>query len=104
MNLLNKIRATYYRWRLRLENRRFRKGWKDAHIVYQRGAFSLDEIELITRPVGNETPSAYSRGAIAAVNLLREQQEPTNTTGEIDTNANGDPVGVPYFIDQTSTN
>ena len=100
MSLIAKIRTIWYRWRQQVSHRQYEKGWNDAHTIYLSGGWSLDELEILTRPVGDQPLTPFEHGVRDAVSHLRNHLDPTNTTGEIETNDNGDPVGVPYFIHQ----
>tara|TARA_Y100000034_G_C6827977_1_gene373471 strand:+ start:286 stop:642 length:357 start_codon:yes stop_codon:yes gene_type:complete len=94
MKLINWIKAGLNRWRRRIEVMQYHDGFQWVYSAYYNEGFSLDYIERQIAPLGRADTTAFDRGAHDAITKLQWDLSRT-----IERNRNGDPVGVPYFID-----
>lgn len=94
MRLINWIKAGLKRWRHRIEVMQYHDGFQWVYSAYCNEGFSLDYIERQIAPLGCAASTAFDRGAHDAITRLQWDLSKT-----IERNRNGDPVGVPFFID-----
>lgn len=110
MKLIKAFKQKLAAWRQHREDQQFLTGYRWARMAYYEEGRTLGFIEREISPLGRRPKSSFDHGVHHAIRELRKLEimsdrldrlyQALNTEHDevTETNANGDPVGVPYFI------
>lgn len=98
MKLINWLTTAVEQWRQRTDDMQYKSGYEWAHQEFYNNGVGLICIMKDFAPV----QTSFDRGVMQAVIDLEKRQEMLKADDEIEFNASGDPIGVPFFIHQSN--